>query len=148
MDINGATPPPELQGLNDVVLVPGGMGQVRFIADFLDFADDTIAYMYHCHMLPHEDGGMMGQFLVVDPNAGIEELSEGLFSVYPNPSNGLIHVKLNTVNEDLLVVTDLTGRVVEEVKLNGVSEDLKLELAGGVYHIQVGKQIEKVVVTK
>lgn len=148
LDINGATPPPELQGLNDVVLVPGGMGQVRFIADFLDFADDTIAYMYHCHMLPHEDGGMMGQFLVVDPNAGIEELGEGLFSVYPNPSNGLIHVKLNAANEDLLVVTDLTGRVVEEVKLNGVSEDLKLELAGGVYHIQVGKQIEKVVVTK
>ena len=24
-------------------------------------------YMYHCHMLNHEDQGMMGQFVVVEP---------------------------------------------------------------------------------
>jgi len=74
LDINGNPPPPELQGLNDVVLVPAGMGNVRFIAQFNDHANDSIPYMYHCHMLTHEDMGMMGQFLVVDPQAGIEEL--------------------------------------------------------------------------
>ena len=25
---------------------------------------DTDAFMYHCHILEHEDAGMMGQFLV------------------------------------------------------------------------------------
>jgi hypothetical protein len=53
------------------------MGNVRFIAQFSDHANDTIPYMYHCHMLTHEDMGMMGQFLVVDPTSGIEELKQG-----------------------------------------------------------------------
>ncbi len=38
---------------------------VTFIAKFEDYADPTLPYMYHCHMLNHEDGGLMGQFLVV-----------------------------------------------------------------------------------
>jgi hypothetical protein len=24
-------------------------------------------YMFHCHLLTHEDAGMMGQFVVVEP---------------------------------------------------------------------------------
>ena len=28
-------------------------------------ADPDNPYMYHCHILEHEDQGMMGQFLVV-----------------------------------------------------------------------------------
>jgi len=31
-----------------------------------DFADPDNAYMYHCHILEHEDEGMMGQFVVID----------------------------------------------------------------------------------
>ena len=38
---------------------------VSFIAQFADFSDDTPPYMYHCHMANHEDGGLMGQFLVI-----------------------------------------------------------------------------------
>jgi bilirubin oxidase len=34
------------------------------IAKFDDFADSVNPYMYHCHFSNHEDGGMMGQFLV------------------------------------------------------------------------------------
>jgi bilirubin oxidase len=37
---------------------------VSFIAKFDDFASDTNAFMYHCHMSNHEDEGLMGQFLV------------------------------------------------------------------------------------
>lgn len=38
---------------------------VSFIARFEDFADPVNAFMYHCHMANHEDGGLMGQFVVV-----------------------------------------------------------------------------------
>lgn len=76
LDINGTPPPPELAGFNDVVLVPAGNGVVRFIAQFNDHSNNTIPYMYHCHMLPHEDMGMMGQFLVFDPSSGILELEQ------------------------------------------------------------------------
>ena len=71
---NGTPPPPELQGLNDVVLVPAGMGNVRFIAVFEDFEDNVVPFMYHCHMLTHEDMGMMGQFLVTSSTDGIDEI--------------------------------------------------------------------------
>jgi bilirubin oxidase len=37
---------------------------VSFVAKFTDFASKQYAYMYHCHMADHEDGGLMGQFLV------------------------------------------------------------------------------------
>ena len=67
LDINGVAPPAQLQGLKDVVHVPGGNGIVRFITKFTDHYSDSFPYMYHCHILTHEDGGMMGQFLVVSP---------------------------------------------------------------------------------
>jgi FtsP/CotA-like multicopper oxidase with cupredoxin domain len=39
--------------------------RVRIIAEFADFADPDHPYMYHCHILEHEDAGMMGQFVVI-----------------------------------------------------------------------------------
>ena len=32
---------------------------------FTDHSDPSAAYMFHCHLLRHEDEGMMGQFVVV-----------------------------------------------------------------------------------
>ncbi len=66
LDRDGGAPPPEEQGWKDTVLVTAGE-TVRVIARYDDFSDPVVPYMYHCHILPHEDGGMMGQFLVVDP---------------------------------------------------------------------------------
>ena len=41
---------------------------VRIIKRFHDYADPVNPYMFHCHILEHEDVGMMGQFVVVaDP---------------------------------------------------------------------------------
>ncbi|MCH7984869.1 MAG: multicopper oxidase domain-containing protein, partial [Chloroflexi bacterium] len=61
---NGSAPPENERGWKDVVLVkPGEI--VRIIAQFSDFADPDTPFMYHCHILEHEDGGMMGQFVVV-----------------------------------------------------------------------------------
>ena len=38
--------------------------KVTFIAKFDDYASSQWPFMYHCHMANHEDGGLMGQFLV------------------------------------------------------------------------------------
>jgi bilirubin oxidase len=91
LDINGVAPPPELSGRKDVVLVPGGQGTVRFITKFEDFANDSVPYMYHCHMLTHEDGGMMGQFVVFDPLSNVDELEANFISIFPNPTSNFIH---------------------------------------------------------
>jgi FtsP/CotA-like multicopper oxidase with cupredoxin domain len=67
LSINGNPPPPHLQGRKDVIHVPAGNSTVRFITKFETYANDTLPYMYHCHILTHEDHGMMGQFLVKNP---------------------------------------------------------------------------------
>jgi bilirubin oxidase len=54
---------PYEQGWKDVVFVPINES-VSFVARFTDFASATDPFMYHCHMAPHEDEGLMGQFLV------------------------------------------------------------------------------------
>jgi FtsP/CotA-like multicopper oxidase with cupredoxin domain len=62
----GKAPPPELTGLKDTVYVPPGE-TVRLATAFEDYTDPSIPYMFHCHILEHEDRGMMGQFVVVEP---------------------------------------------------------------------------------
>lgn len=40
---------------------------VRLIARFPEHSAPDTPYMYHCHVLRHEDDGMMGQFVVIRP---------------------------------------------------------------------------------
>ncbi len=63
LDRNGVSVGANESGPKDTVLVLPGE-TVRFVTKFLDFADPDKPYMYHCHILGHEDSGMMGQFVV------------------------------------------------------------------------------------
>ena len=65
LDRNGQPPTGAELGWKDTVLVPAG-DIVRIIMPFERYADPQIPYMYHCHIMEHEDNGMMGQFLVVE----------------------------------------------------------------------------------
>lgn len=64
LDRNGEPPPPEERGLKDTVRVRPAE-TVRVLVRFEYYTDPDNAYMYHCHMLEHEDRGMMAQFVVV-----------------------------------------------------------------------------------
>ncbi len=66
LDVDGAPPPPELSGWKDTIYVPPHT-TIRIIARFDGEPDPDTPYMYHCHMLAHEDDGMMGQFVLVEP---------------------------------------------------------------------------------
>jgi blue copper oxidase len=66
LSYGGAPPPPYLAGPKDTVAIPPGES-VRFVARFADYADPSTPYMFHCHLLRHEDNGLMGQFVVVEP---------------------------------------------------------------------------------
>ncbi|MCY4365977.1 MAG: multicopper oxidase domain-containing protein [Chloroflexi bacterium] len=63
--INGEPPPPEEAGWEDSVLVNANR-EVVIASRFNTYADNNMPYMYHCHLLDHEELGMMGQFLVVE----------------------------------------------------------------------------------
>ncbi len=51
------------QGWKDTFYVPINE-TVTFVARFGEAADSNYPYMYHCHMVNHEDLGLMGQFVV------------------------------------------------------------------------------------
>ena len=65
LSINGEPPPPEESGWEDSVWVNGDR-EVVIAARFNTYATDDIPYIYHCHILDHEDLGMMGQFEIVE----------------------------------------------------------------------------------
>jgi hypothetical protein len=41
---------------------------------FPEYADPHLPYMFHCHILEHEDMGMMGQFVVVVKHTQSEDI--------------------------------------------------------------------------
>lgn len=59
---NGRTPAPEDRWWKDTVEI--GWGTTELIMKFDYEATDEYPYMYHCHILEHEDGWMMWQFTV------------------------------------------------------------------------------------
>ena len=83
ISVNGK--PVEANSYEDTVSIPP-RGEVVIRQRFLDY---TGKFVFHCHILPHEDGGMMSVVDVVSPNdplaAGLQDsVSSGL-----RPLNGL-----------------------------------------------------------
>jgi len=60
MSIDGK--PYEANGLQDIVVIPSG-SEVVIRQRFADFTGE---FVFHCHILPHEDGGMMQTVNVVE----------------------------------------------------------------------------------
>ena len=66
----GGPPPAVLAGWKDTILIaPGNSVELRM--RFTDFADASTPYMFHCHLLRHEDQGLMGQFVVARPGEDV-----------------------------------------------------------------------------
>ena len=70
-EVNG-TPQPFL-GYHDVVTLPAAASEVdpSVVKVVIPFTDPVILgeFVYHCHIIQHEDQGMMANILVIDPNA-------------------------------------------------------------------------------
>jgi FtsP/CotA-like multicopper oxidase with cupredoxin domain len=73
LSVDGREPGPPLSGWKDTVYMAPG-STVRLALQFTDYADPHSPYMYHCHLLQHEDAGMMGQFVVVAPGQHADEM--------------------------------------------------------------------------
>lgn len=142
-EINGAAPPANMAGRKDVVLVPGGGQTVKFIAKFETFCDSMATYMYHCHMLPHEDDGMMGQFNVICPTkVGVNEIDSDLndLVVFPNPASNKVTLKFNS-KEKILDITlyDYSGKLIFiKNKINETEVSISTNnQPSGIYFIEV-----------
>lgn len=61
--MEGDAAPPDQQGWKDMVVLDDEDWS-QIVVRFDHPATDEFPYMYHCHILEHEDRGMMGQFTV------------------------------------------------------------------------------------
>ncbi len=114
ISIGGSTPAAGLRGPKDVITVPPMNGSVKIAVRYDDFSDPDIPYMYHCHILSHEDNGMMGQFIVKAPASRTVERLENHLSFYPNPASETVLFDLgNSLSESTYCyVSDGLGKVI------------------------------------
>jgi bilirubin oxidase len=126
---------------------------VTFVAKFDDFADSDVnhPYMYHCHFGGHEDGGMMGQFIVSAPLSTNENAPLTAFSLSPNPANDRLFVNLKDASMEIYYVTISTiqGRVVMMLPQPEWKNGIDIStLEAGVYTFQMMDKQTKSVTTK
>ena len=111
---------------------------VRFIAQFSTHESDTVPYMYHCHMLVHEDQGMMGQFIVTtDSTLSVKNHKRKLteLTIYPNPVNDVLNIDFNgEINS--IGVYNLSGELVIWQKTPETSINVG-SLVAGFYIVEV-----------
>ena len=62
VSVDGEAPPAHMAGRKDTVIVPAG----ATVEIAVHFDRHTGVFMYHCHMLEHEESGLMGQIQVME----------------------------------------------------------------------------------
>lgn len=137
---NGQLPDSTERGWKDVVLVMPG-DSVKFITKFETFAHSMVPYMYHCHLLHHEDDGMMGTFVVVDTlRTSLPRTPDPVFSIYPNPVGNTLTIKpLQSIKSQASVsILNLQGETVLTTTVKGSLPELELSpLDNGIYFLHI-----------
>ena len=141
MTVNGGAVPNYMQGKKDVVLVMP-MEYVEVITKFETFANDSIPYMYHCHLLHHEDDGMMGSFIVIDTTSnGVSEqdFSEAIIT-FPNPTSNILNIQFEATAKAIISVIDVFGQQIYSQQISASQKNVQLDLSdwsNGIYFIQL-----------
>lgn len=143
----------EEHGMNgpkdDVLIFPGWT--LRFLAQFDDYPDpiDPMnTYMYHCHILTHEDsigGGMMHQFVVTNEGACASSSFPGTGTSAPamvllsNPTEGAIYLRGRSGKPSTLAIFDFQGRRMRGQQLPAFDGDTRINTDGlpsGLYLVE------------
>ena len=140
-DINGVAVPVSDQVKKDVVLVMPNES-VSFITKFEDFAD-TIPYMYHCHLLHHEDDGMMGSFVVLPGTSNIEigDNNDRVLECSPNPVSSFVRIGIRGFEKETKYsLFNTSNQTVLSNKINDNSSEISIDLSSlgsGIYILKV-----------
>ncbi len=139
LEKSGLPPSPSENGWKDVVLVMPG-DSVKFITKFETFADNITPYMYHCHLLHHEDDGMMGSFLVIDTfNISTTEITQSTsVKIYPNPSGINVTVEAMQLYGSTITINNILGKEIFRVMAASSSQKINVRnFADGIYFLKV-----------
>jgi len=74
----------------------------------------------------------------VDGYLGIDAIDGMIFSIYPNPSNGIITISFNNEVAGNIICTDLNGKVISTVVISSSNQHIDLsQLSNGNYLLKI-----------
>ena len=121
---------------DETVAQPGSASMFHYIDDAVNYTNGTAAAIR----------------LATDDVVGIEEANKALFSVSPNPSNGIFTITANNVDNYTLEVINVLGEVVSTKSIEGaINETINVShLNAGVYFVKVAtanaQNVQRVVI--
>jgi hypothetical protein len=83
-------------------------------------------------------------------NVSVEEENVTANSIYPNPSSGIVTIRLNeAVLNGTISLLDINGKVLVQQRMNGIMMQFDPEnLAAGIYYIQVVNAEQEIVLNE
>jgi bilirubin oxidase len=137
------------QGWKDVLYLPRNEN-ATFIAKFDDYADPIHPFMYHCHFSNHEDGGMMGQFVVNNPSSIIENMpDESQYTLFPNPASDVIFIENTGIEIYYITIINSVGKSVMMLPQPEIHKGISIaHLPKGMYYMQIMDAATKTTITK
>ncbi len=127
-------------GWKDVLYLPRSEN-ATFVARFDDYSDAIHPFMYHCHFTNHEDGGMMGQFVVTGTTGMNNDSKSNLgFTVFPNPVKEKLFLKINDAKSIAYYITifNLNGKALIMLPQPEIQKGIDVSsLAKGTYVLQL-----------
>ena len=71
-------------------------------------------------------------------NVSLDENDEVLFSIAPNPSNGIFTLKNPSLIDGVIVITDVSGRIIYESSLDASEKSIDISnVSIGIYYLNV-----------
>jgi FtsP/CotA-like multicopper oxidase with cupredoxin domain len=152
-------------GLNgpkdDVMILPNW--KLRFLAKFDDFPTAISphnCYMYHCHILTHEDtvgGAMMHQFVVTDDSRCFRDETKPYLemSLFPNPTSGELFLKGISLETSTVQIFNQLGQLLRRQELDPFVGNTLINVDGirsGLYFVKwnnsKGKFAQKLIISR
>jgi hypothetical protein len=80
------------------------------------------------------DQNSNGVYRINAGDLGIDELALD-FEIFPNPSEGTVHVGLSESIEGVLEIRDIQGQLIQQAQVHGQSIILDLNVSSGMYFV-------------
>jgi FtsP/CotA-like multicopper oxidase with cupredoxin domain len=150
--------PSFLMGYKDDVLIRSG-ASLTFVTTFSNYGDTSIdpmmnGFMYHCHILTHEDDEMMHQFVVVNNSAyhgwpqSVKKIGTLKANLFPNPAGTVLNVNGNLQGLTNVKITDVLGRTLREMQISLVNNQTSFDVADlprGIVFVELTSGNERLV---
>ncbi|HYF03605.1 MAG TPA: multicopper oxidase domain-containing protein [Patescibacteria group bacterium] len=137
------------RGWKDTVLV-NQSEKVQLLVKFSE--ENEGLYLMHCHILEHEDEGMMMNFLLSSTVSVEKQVGENTFSIMPNPASEESRIAFNEAAYPReLSIREVTGKTVYSATiLPGTAEytfNIR-HLPVGNYYCTIGMQTIQFVISR